>query len=306
MRYIGSKKTLKDWIFNEINKITKVENSVFCDLFAGSCEISKEAKKQGAFVIANDLQRYSYILAKYFLEENNPLPEFSYTPTEGAITDLYSNKSMYFTKENAIICDGIIKAIKEQNLPVSVLAGLIIGMDKVANQTGVYAAFLKHWKETSKKRVELVEEIIPGKKGEAHNKKAEELITEIGGDILYLDPPYNTRQYSTYYHVLETIAKMDSPSVHGKTIIRDDCEKSAFSSKRTVYEALDFIIKNANFGYVFMSYNDEGLLSLEQIKEIFEKYGEYSVAQKEYRRFNSRLEKAAKTSTIEYLHILKK
>lgn len=306
MRYIGSKKTLKPWIFEEINKIKKVENSVFCDLFAGSCEITKEAKKQGAFVVSNDLQYYSYILAKYYLEDNNPITKFDYTPTEGIITDLYANKSMYFTKENAMICDGILKAIKEQSLSVSVLAGLIMGMDEIANQTGYYDVYLKHFKDRSLKKVELVEEIIPGKKGEAHNRKAEELITEIGGDILYLDPPYNTRQYSSKYHVLETIAKMDNPKVHGKTVMRDDCEKSVFLSKKTVYENLEHIIKNANFGYIFLSYNDEGLLSLEQIKEIFEKYGEYSVVEKEYKRFKSGKEISTKTTTIEYLHILKK
>lgn len=304
MRYIGSKKTLKDWIFSEINKRIQVKDSNFCDLFTGSCEVAKEAKKEEAMVSANDLQVYSYILAKYYLEENNPLPEFKYVPLEGVITKLYSGK--YFTKENSMICDGIIEAIKEQNLPISVLAGLIMGMDKVANQTGYYDAYLKHWKTSSLKQIELVEEIIPGKIGKAYNEKAEDLITKIRGDILYLDPPYNTRQYSAKYHVLETIARMDNPAVHGKTIMRNDCMRSSFSSKKTVYEALEHIIKNANFKFIFMSYNDEGLLSLEQIKEIFEKYGQYSVEQKIYKRFKSGHEISDKTTTIEYLHILQK
>lgn len=304
MNYIGSKKTLKDWIFEEINKRIKVENSKFCDLFAGSCEIAKEAKRQGAYVLANDLQCYSYILAKYYLEENNPIPKFNYAPIEGVITKLYSDK--YFTRENCLICDGIIKAIKEQKLPISVLAGLLIGMDKIANQAGYYDAYLKHWKESSLKQVELVEEIIPGKRGKSTNAKAEDLIKEISGDILYLDPPYNTRQYSSKYHVLETIARMDDPKVHGKTVMRDDCERSVFSSKKTVYDALEQIISNAKFKFIFMSYNDEGILSLEQIKEIFEKYGKYNVIEKKYKRFKSGHEISAKTTTIEYLHILEK
>lgn len=304
MRYIGSKKTLKDWIFNEISKKIKVENSVFCDLFAGSCEITKEAKREGAFVIANDLQYYSYILAKYYLEDNIKIPKFNFIPTSGVITKLYDNK--YFTVENSMIIDGILAAIKKDNLPVSVLAGVLMGADKVANQTGYYDAYLKHWKESSLKEIELPEEIIPGKNGEAHNEPAEELIKKIGGDILYLDPPYNTRQYSSKYHVLETIARMDDPAVHGKTEMRDGCKKSAFSSKKTVYQALETIISNANFEYIFMSYNDEGLLTLDQIKEIFEKYGEYSYVQKDYKRFKSGKEISKKTTTIEYLHILRR
>ena len=66
MNYIGSKKTLKDWIFQIIDKYTK-DCEVFCDLFAGSCEITKEAKKRNYTVISNDLQYYSYILSNLSL-----------------------------------------------------------------------------------------------------------------------------------------------------------------------------------------------------------------------------------------------
>lgn len=45
-----------------------------------------------------------------------------------------------------------------------------------------------------------------------------ELITQIKGvDILYLDPPYNERQYAPKYHILETIAKWDNPKIQGIT-----------------------------------------------------------------------------------------
>ena len=76
MNYTGSKKNLSDWIFSIIENYYPVNNSQFCDLFAGSCEIAKEAKRRGAIVTANDIQYYSYILAKYFLEENEPFENF--------------------------------------------------------------------------------------------------------------------------------------------------------------------------------------------------------------------------------------
>jgi adenine-specific DNA-methyltransferase len=47
------------------------------------------------------------------------------------------------------------------------------------------------------------------------------LIEKISGDILYLDPPYNQRQYATNYHMLKTIAKYDNPIIHGKTGLRE-------------------------------------------------------------------------------------
>ena len=41
---------------------------------------------------------------------------------------------------------------------------------------------------------------------EVYNEDANSLIKRIEGDILYLDPPYNSRQYSANYHLLNTIA----------------------------------------------------------------------------------------------------
>ena len=147
-----------------------------------------------------------------------------------------------------------------------------MAMDCVANTASIYGAYLKKYKQSSLKKVSLKQEIINGKNGKAYCEPAEILINKISGDILYMDPPYNTRQYSSNYHVLETIARNDEPEVHGKTLLRNDCKKSLFSSKRFAKKALEEIIKNAKFKYIFMSYNNEGILSLEDIKKIFEKY----------------------------------
>ena len=229
MNYIGSKKTLKDWIFQTIDKYTK-DCEIFCDLFAGSCEITKEAKKRNYTVISNDLQYYSYILSKYYLENNQEIDIPEICPVEGTITKLYSKQSKYFTEENAKICDGYLKYIKDNGENIPLLANLIMAMDCVANTASIYGAYLKKYKQSSLKKVSLKQEIINGKNGKAYCEPAEILINKISGDILYMDPPYNTRQYSSNYHVLETIARNDEPEVHGKTLLRNDCKKSLFSS----------------------------------------------------------------------------
>ena len=54
-------------------------------------------------------------------------------------------------------------------------------------------------------------------------------------------------------------------------------QKSEFCSKRTVEKAFDDLIANAKFKYIFLSYNNEGLMSLDTIKSIMSKYGKYSV-----------------------------
>lgn len=309
MNYIGSKKNLSDWIFSIIeSKSGNLQNKKFTDLFAGTGIISKIARQKGAIVYANDLQYYSYILLKRIVEGKNNYKGFiDIVPKEGVITKLYAEDSMYFTKDNAMFCDGALKTISLMNEEdkIAYLSALIEGMDKVANTASVYGAYLKKYKKTSLNKVKPVVDNVSGIIGKAFNCKAEDLISRIDGDILYLDPPYNSRQYSSNYHVLETIARMDNPSCHGKTMLRDDCQKSFFSSKEKVNYSLEKIIREANFKFIFMSYNNEGLLSFDKIKEIFSKYGNYSMESLEYKKFNSG--SGTKTSkTIEYIHILEK
>ena len=190
------------------------------------------------------------------------------------------------------------------------LASLINSIDKYANTASVYGAFLKQIKKSAAKDFELeLLPIIPGdKESEAHNENINDLIKKIEGDILYLDPPYNARQYCTNYHVLETIARYDDPKLKGKTGLREySKQKSDFCSPRTVVNAFEEVIRESNFDYIFLSYNNEGLMPFNVIKSVMEKYGKYEMFTKDYRRFKAdtdenRNHKSDKT--IEYLHCL--
>ncbi|MBR1485677.1 MAG: DNA adenine methylase, partial [Synergistaceae bacterium] len=189
------------------------------------------------------------------------------------------------------------------------LASLINSIDKYANTASVYGAFLKHMKKSASKKFQLeLLPIINGPKGEVYNEDANVLIRKISGDILYLDPPYNARQYCSNYHVLETIARYDNPVLKGKTGLRTNSEqKSKYCSKRTVAEVFDDLLKNADFKYIFLSYNNEGLMDFETIKKIMSRYGCYEVRSKKYRRFKADRDenrKIAASGTTEFLHCL--
>ena len=123
-----------------------------------------------------------------------------------------------------------------------------------------------------------------------------------------MDPPYNSKQYSTNYHLLETISRYDNPVIKGKTGLRVcNKQKSKFCSKPQVKQVFEELISNADFKYIFLSYNDEGLMKLEDIKRILEKYGEYRYFATNYKKFKSDKDKNRnykKSSTIEYLHCL--
>lgn len=330
MNYIGSKYSLLEFLRDTIGNVTGYENGeghTFADLFAGTGVVGVSYKEMGYQVISNDIQYYSYVLNKHLIEnvptlDDSPLNELnSLTGTEGFVYNNYcqgsNSERNYFTDSNGQKCDAVRIALErmhnEGEIDDSVyfyfLASLVNSIDKYANTASVYGAFLKHIKKSAQKEFKLeLLPVISGSKGKVYNEDINALIRRVSGDILYLDPPYNARQYCTNYHVLETIAKYDNPVLNGKTGLRDySSQKSLFCSKRTVDKTFDDLISHADFKYIFLSYNNEGLMSLDTIKAIMSRYGKYTCYTKDYRRFKADKDEnrqIAADSTTEYIHCL--
>lgn len=341
MNYIGSKYSLITFLKSSIAKTLAINNEtrnpsemVFADLFAGTGVVSGSFKQDGYSIIANDIQYYSYVITKHMIENNGNLDEnrcaeliAELNNVEGVEGFIYNNycfegtenqefRRMYFTEYNAKKCDAIRIAVEEkykadtisENEYFFLLGSLINSIDKYANTASVYGAYLKKFKNSSLKKMKL--EPLPIMHGrvecKVYNEDISELIKRVSGDILYLDPPYNARQYCTNYHLLETIARYDNPVIHGKTGLRDyAAQKSVFCNKSKVEKAFDELIKNSEFKYIFLSYNNEGLMPFTTIENIMKKYGEYTVETQEHKRFkadNARKAKADKT--VESLHCL--
>jgi adenine-specific DNA-methyltransferase len=91
--------------------------------------------------------------------------------------------------------------------------------------------------------------------------------------VVYLDPPYNQRNYSTNYHLLETIARQDFPEIKGKTGLRDEnkSEPKSFCSKKSIYNSFENTVSSIKGKYLFISYSSEGILSKDQMLEILGK-----------------------------------
>ncbi|MGX9358391.1 DNA adenine methylase [Mycoplasma sp. 128] len=344
MNYIGSKLSLLSFIENTIQHYIKDTNNSFCDIFAGTGSVSKYFKSKGYRVIANDLQYYSYVRLKHFIDNNDNLffsglKSYSIEPFEylnslaGIKGFIYNNycpdgtrdsefQRMYFTNENVAKIDAVRTTIEQwktrkiitDNEYYFLLASLLESADKVANTASVYESYLKKFKKSALKPLVLKPvDIVKSNANNHHsvfNKDANVLIKEISGDILYLDPPYNTRKYNTNYHILETIALYDGPLLKGKGGYRIESNKgSLYSSKKQALLALSELIKDAKFKYIFLSYNDEGIISIVDIKNLFKKYGRYNFFTHEYKRFKA--DKDAnrnykKTKVVEYIHCLVK
>ncbi len=172
------------------------------------------------------------------------------------------------------------------------LLPLLEGTSKVANISGTYGAYLKQWDPRTHKDLSMIpaEIIQSGFSHQVFRGDANQLIENIRCDILYLDPPYNTRQYITNYHLLETIARYDTPALHGKTGLRnyDKSEKSAYCSKSDCYQAFKDLIEKADARHILVSYNDEGILHRDDLMSILSLRGEPRCDSAiDYRRFKS-------------------
>ncbi|SJZ96284.1 adenine-specific DNA-methyltransferase [Treponema berlinense] len=332
MNYIGSKLKLCQHFLPETIKSvcgTDLSQKTFCDIFAGTGIVGRTFKTSVKKVISNDIEYYSYILNKNYIENHRPLKnaenlvselnELSFC-VDGFIYKNYclggNGERQYFSDENGKKIDSIRIKIEEwknngkinKSMYYFLLASLLESADKVANTASVYGAYLKNLKKSAKKQMilESADFELNDNEHEVFKSDANELITRISGDILYLDPPYNTRQYGANYHILNTIAEYKPFVPKGKTGLRE-YTRSKYCSVSSVKEEFENLIKNANFKYIFLSYNNEGLMSVEDVRRIMRKYGRYDLAQTDYQRFkadSNRFNKAK--STVEYLHILEK
>ncbi len=316
-----------NFLIESIETVCNSTSGVFADLFAGTGVVGATFKEKGYDVIANDIQYYSFVLNKHYIENSDTISNSlidSLNNLVGIEGFVYNNYCIgsgsgrnYFTDNNGKKCDAVRTKIDilynqgyiNEGQYFYLLASLINSIDKYANTASVYGAFLKHTKQSALKdfKLELLP-VVKGKNGLVFNEDINELVTKINGDILYLDPPYNARQYCANYHVLETISRYDNPNLIGKTGLRDyNGQKSKYCSTKTVEKTFEDLISKANFKYIFLSYNNEGLMSFETISNIMKKYGKYEIFTKEYHRFRAdkeenRNHKASKTT--EYLHCL--
>ena len=325
MRYIGSKVQLLEAI-ESVLLDNNVKAKTFLDIFSGTGSVARYFKKKYQ-IYSNDILYFSYVL-QYATIQNDSVPNFdkineylgknvfdylssieSYTKGKYNDDRLFIRNNFtdfcgrnYLTSENGLRIDLWRLEIEEwlklslitQDEYFYLIACIVEAIPFYSNISGTYGAFLKTWDPRALKRIELVKiDVETNKKdNKSYNLDGELLIKRVNGDILYIDPPYNERQYLPNYHLLETIAKYDYPVIKGVTGIRDyDIEKSKFCSKKTVYEAFENLVKNANFKYILLSYNTDGIMGEDEIISIMSKYdvnGNCKVYRFPHKRFKSR------------------
>ena len=325
LNYIGSKYQLLEWLTQTIQEKTgwttdTWKEKTIADLFSGTGIVSYHFRSLGARIISNDAERYSSIISRAFtcstwsdtwrlliLQLQSELDQGLYSDTIGYITRHYSpydgNERKFFTVDNGQRIDYLRKRIEELSEDEKMddsflLASLLVSADAISNVPAVYGCFLKEFKAKALKPLVLrplhLCTVAPVAESVTYcsDVLSSTFLHSFRADIVYLDPPYNERQYSKNYFPLNMIAKSSSEKeeeaeLKGKTGIPRDCFLSPFCKKGVVEEAFDKVFREVQAEWIFMSYNSESLVPKEKLLEQMGKYGTVSVVERDYKRFKS-------------------
>ena len=318
MRYIGSKNRILDFIDKTIRETYgDYSDATVADLFSGTGCVGAMFKEKGARVITNDYLHFSYAMQIARVRINQLPSNYqtvinelnSLNGVEGFIfreyTSAGSGHRNYFNEENAKKIDAICIYLKERLSSGDISqeefflykASLIDAVTKVSNTSGTYGSYLKI--DDNRKYKNIVIEpfaVIDNKKdNECFCEDITHVITHVSGDVLYLDPPYNNRQYPPYYHIIETVTLYDEPSIYGKTGRRHYEDLiSPLCLKEKAIPTMSEIVREAAFKHCYISYSTDGIMPYKQLCEELQHYGAVSVYFKDYRRY-----KANSNGTIE-------
>ena len=194
----------------------------------------------------------------------------------------------YLTPENAARLDAIIHQIRSWRISGLLdeseiwllIVSVIDAADRVANISGTYGAYLKNWQQNSLHDLKLrIPSTVEGPVGEAHRCDASDWIEQVDCDLLYLDPPYNQRQYGANYHLPEVLSLLpmeesdDSieAQLYGKTgLLPWKDVASPLCSRRGTEcrDSMETVIQRARARGIVFSYSEEGILSRDQIEQM--------------------------------------
>ncbi len=307
-RFLGNKYKLLGFIEDIVNEKCNGFNS-FCDIFAGTGVVGERFNEKNVKVISNDTLMSNYIpLATFLLTKQINLKKLeekiAYLNSVNTKSDNYFSQhygNTYFTIENA----GKIGAIREEidNIAENeeeknaLITSLLYATDKAANTVGHYDAFRKKLDS-----IQPIKLLIPkidienNSNNEVFHEDANVLIRKIKYDVLYIDPPYNSRQYCDAYHLLENLATWTKPTVFGKAGKMDRSNLKSNYCLKSATKVFDDLIRNANCKHILISYNNTGeskdgrsnaRIRDEEIMHILKNKGNVEIFERDYKAFTT-------------------
>lgn len=308
-RYTGSKYKLLDWIEELILK--NCEGNSFFDVFAGTGVVSARMSRHYEKVIMNDFLFSNEIIYKAFygneeydMEILKRYRERFQNLNANRLKDNYFSANFggkYFSQNDAKLIGKIREEIKRAKRVLSdrdysiLLASLVYSMDKVANTVGHYDAYRKIGNIEDRFVYELINPQKASDKFLIYRMDANELVRKVKADIAFIDPPYNSRQYSRFYHVLENVVQWKKPKLEG-TALKPQAENMSDYCRSNAPEVFADLIRHMDVKYIVVTYNNtyhskssssKNKITLEEITEILSSKGETQIFEKKHQCFNA-------------------
>lgn len=308
-RYLGNKYKLLPFISTIVAKEC-TDVATVADIFSGTGAVAS------AFVdkklITNDLLYSNYIsnFAWFGAEDYNAEKIINYICNYNEIypsEDNYMTENFadtYFSREDCtkigFIREDIEQKYKKQKINkrerALLITSLLYAMDKIAMTCGHYDAYRKN--VYFKNHLELAVPLASHdtKNNECYNEDANELVKRIVADLVYIDPPYNSRQYSDAYHLLENIARWEKPAVFGVAKKMDRTNLKSRYCTTDAALALAELVKNVKARYILFSYNNmakkgndrsNAKISDDDIWQILSAKGKVQVFEEKYKAFTT-------------------
>lgn len=307
-RYLGAKGRLLGFISKIVKDNTKGVNSV-ADIFAGTGSVANLFFKDGKSVIVNDILDSNLIIYNTFFGtdtvNNDLLKQKLHEMNNIELKENYVSLNYggkYFSMDNAKKIGEAreyiehLTDINEREKSI-LITSLIYAMDKVANTVGHYDAYRRIMDSLNPIKFRMPDYNVSSNKSTIFHEDANELVKKIYADLVYIDTPYNSRQYGDVYHVLENITDWKKPKLYGVAMKPKDRSKtkSLYSTSKAP-EAFDNLISNINSKYILVSYNNmakkgsgrsNAKISNEEIIDILSKRGQVKVFSEDFQVFNT-------------------
>jgi len=321
-RYTGSKYKLSKWIKEMIEEHC-VGNS-FMDIFSGTGVVVDTMLPYFDNVIINDILFSNEIIYKaFFLQQDyhvdvieNFANDFRSLECdnlkENYVSENFGGK--FFNHNDAKIIGFIREKIEKSKGHLSekeysiLIASLLYSLDRCANTVGHYDAYIKGKDILPRFQFKIVApRSLPQKTIEIYREDSNELVRHIRADVCYIDPPYNSRQYSRFYHILENITKWEKPELFG-TALKPNPENMSEYCRHTAPNAFSDLINELDCKYIVVSYNNtynsksnssRNKIELDFITEVLSNKGTTKVFEKAHQFFN-----AGKTNFADHKEML--
>ena len=309
-RYLGNKYKLLSFITGVVKEECKNVNTV-ADIFAGTGAVASAFTNKK--LITNDIMYSNYIchiawfggekyseekIIKLVLEYNGMhIEQDNYMSENFADTyfSLEDCRKIGFIRQD--IEDKFDRGEINGRERAILITSLLYAMDKIANTCGHYDAYRKG--AAFEKQLELSvpqPEVDLNENNVCYNMDTGELAADIEADLVYIDPPYNSRQYCDAYHLLENVARWNKPKVFGVARKMDRAFLKSDYCTQKATEAFEKLIDSIRAKYIILSYNNmaekgnersNAKISDGDIMRILQKKGTVKVYTEAYKAFST-------------------